>query len=62
MGGQECLRIVQTKPGRLTGETLYQTEDGQWWTSEVPQGTNQFTVPTGETIRYVRGDRMCVNP
>lgn len=25
------LRVVRTKGGTGTGETLYQTEDGRWW-------------------------------
>lgn len=60
MGGTDgCKRIVQTKPGARTGETLYRTEDGRWWTDEIGPMTSSGTGGTGVTIEYVHGDRMC---
>lgn len=39
-----ALKIIRQQPGALTGENLYQTEDGTWWRSV------QFKAPyrTGE--------------
>ena len=36
-GSEACVRIVSTKPGERTGETIYITEDGRWWTSHDPR-------------------------
>lgn len=44
-------RIVHQGAGALTGETLYRTADGRWWTSEVEEGT-------GVTLGVVRGGRV----
>lgn len=63
MGGREsCKRIVSTKPGHRTGETVYVTEDGRRWTSEVSRPINGLTGGTGVAYGYVHGDRMCDHP
>jgi hypothetical protein len=60
-GTGECSRVVRTKPGQRTGETLYYTEDGRVWTDEVPLGCSQFTGGTGQVIGYQHGDRICTH-
>ena len=31
MVSNEYLKIIRTIPGKSTGDTYIQTEDGQWW-------------------------------
>ena len=57
--GESCVRIVEVKSGQRTGETIYVTEDGRRWTSEVPGDISQLTGGGGQVLGYVRGDRMC---
>lgn len=58
-GDEECQRVVLTKPGSLTGETLYLTEDGRWWTNETRPTPSGGTATCSPERRYLRGDRLC---
>lgn len=50
VGGSDGKRIVDTRCGGFTGETLYRDEDGTWWTDNGPPlpyarvATNETTV------------------
>ena len=54
--GNNCLRIVRTKPGPGTGETRYQTEDGRWWKDAEPRIADSTNATE---IRYHHGDSLC---
>lgn len=56
--GNNCQRIVRTRPGEGTGETLYQTEDGRWW-REAPAGVVDSTSPSER--RYLHNDHACTH-
>lgn len=58
-GGESCQRIVESRPGQQTGETVYVTEDGTRWTSETPSGPIYLTGTGNQVIGYVHGNRIC---
>jgi len=58
-GDEGCKRIVATRPGQRTGETVYLTEDGRrWTTSDIPM-VSHGTGGTGVATGYVRDGRIC---
>ena len=57
-----CVRIVRTKAGQRTGETIYVTEDGRTWTNEIPLPNHQRTGIGHQTFGFVHGDHMCSHP
>ena len=59
---EDCPRIIRTRPGAQTGETVYVTEDGRTWTTHFLPTNTQATGVTGVTTGYVNGDRMCPWP
>jgi len=52
----KCQRIIGTAPGRHTAETMYQTEDGRWWT-DTPFANIDYT--TGREVGYLHGNNVC---
>ncbi len=51
------VRIIRTRPGALTGDTIYETEDGRVWVT-----TSGTPAITGVTYASVEGDRMISPP
>jgi hypothetical protein len=62
MGGGGCSRIVGSGPGQMTGETVYETEDGRRWTSDVARQVSGLTILSGAIVGYLHGDRICQHP
>jgi hypothetical protein len=55
--GNQGSKIVETKSGKLTGETLYLDEHGTWWTTESPHDNG-----TGKRHAYVDNGQIKEKP
>lgn len=51
--GESSQRIVQTRPGRNTGDTYHQTEDGRRWHTH-----RGGYLGTGDSLASMSGGRM----
>lgn len=52
----DCLRIVETRPGVGTGDSYYRTNDGRWW--HTARGVFADETAPSER-RYVHNNSLC---
>ena len=62
MAPEYCSRIVRTRPGQMTGETVYVTEDGHQWTSDSFTSWAPSMTTNGPSLGYINGDSICSSP